>query len=369
MKQATIPHRRGSPVRYVDVLASLRREILGQELQVADRLPTREALAQRFGTTRVTIQKAFDRLAAEGLVRTEGSRGTFVAATRPLVREYALTLPWTEYGAPSAFYNALRREAGRHRRAECHVSAYQGINPHAGHADYQRLRGLVEAHRVTGIIFGSNPRAFPASLEGSPLLTEPHIARVAIEAAADPGGIPSVYPDLSTFRHEALAKLVQAGRRRIAHLLLADPVWQVGREAVRALSESLGLALPDAWLQGAPADTPELARYIVEQWWREPATSRPDALIVHDDNLVPEATRGLAAAGARVPDEIAVVAHTNFPYPTPSAVPVTRLGYDIRRLMEICFERLDQQRRGDTLEALTLLPPVWAEDAEGSGFV
>ncbi len=44
---------------------------------------------------------------------------------------------------------------------------------------------------------------------------------------------------------------------------------------------------------------------------------RPDGLVITDDNLVPDLTAGLAESGVKD----VVVAHTNFPHPTPSAVP------------------------------------------------
>ena len=56
---------------------------------------------------------------------------------------------------------------------------------------------------------------------------------------------------------------------------------------------------------------------------------RPDGLIVTDDNLLTSASEGLLAAGVRVPEEVSVVALTNFPNLVPSAVPVTRIGFDI----------------------------------------
>ena len=54
-----------------------------------------------------------------------------------------------------------------------------------------------------------------------------------------------------------------------------------------------------------------------------PAHDRPDALVITDDNLVPAATAGVLAAGRRVPADLEVVAHANFPHVTPSAVPAS----------------------------------------------
>ncbi len=50
---------------------------------VTDRLPPEEQLAQRFGVNRHTVRRAIATLAADGLVRAERGRGTFVNATAP----------------------------------------------------------------------------------------------------------------------------------------------------------------------------------------------------------------------------------------------------------------------------------------------
>ena len=97
---------------------------------------------------------------------------------------------------------------------------------------------------------------------------------------------------------------------------------------------------------------------------------RPDALVIADDNLVPELTTGLAESGVPVrrgsepqqTGDLVVVAHTNFHYPTPSAVPVTRLGYDIRELVMVCMERIDQQRRGEIPPAHTYIKAVFEDE-------
>ena len=87
---------------------------------------------------------------------------------------------------------------------------------------------------------------------------------------------------------------------------------------------------------------------------------RPDALIISDDNLVEHATAGIVAAGIGVPGDCAIVAHCNFPWPTPSALPMRRLGYDAREVIRVALESIDRQRRGEP--AGTLVVPARFED-------
>jgi DNA-binding LacI/PurR family transcriptional regulator len=73
-------------------------------------------------------------------------------------------------------------------------------------------------------------------------------------------------------------------------------------------------------------------------------TERPDALLITDDNLIEPVTAGLVAAGVRVPDDLEIVAHCNFPWPAPTHLPITRVGYNVRRLLADCIASIDRQR-------------------------
>lgn len=85
-----------------------------------------------------------------------------------------------------------------------------------------------------------------------------------------------------------------------------------------------------------------------------------------DDNLVPDATAGLVAAGVRVPDDLEVVAHANFPYVTPSAVLAKRFGYDIHRIFNTCVNIIEQLRRGEAVPQVTPLPAYLDDELEGA---
>ena len=81
---------------------------------VSDRLPAEGELAERFGVNRHTVRRAIAALAADGLVRAERGRGTFVNGSVPRLGY--------EVGARTRFAaNVLaqsRRPAGRLIRAE-----------------------------------------------------------------------------------------------------------------------------------------------------------------------------------------------------------------------------------------------------------
>ncbi len=64
---------------YVQIAASLARDIAERRYQPFDRLPTEHALMERFGVSRITVRQAIARLIFQGLAVAKQGKGTFVA--------------------------------------------------------------------------------------------------------------------------------------------------------------------------------------------------------------------------------------------------------------------------------------------------
>jgi GntR family transcriptional regulator len=64
---------------YHQVFSSLRDQITGGDYQKADALPSEIDLAEDFGVSRITVRRALEELAANGLVTREQGSGTFVS--------------------------------------------------------------------------------------------------------------------------------------------------------------------------------------------------------------------------------------------------------------------------------------------------
>jgi DNA-binding LacI/PurR family transcriptional regulator len=117
------------------------------------------------------------------------------------------------------------------------------------------------------------------------------------------------------------------------------------------------------WVQRLAATHPEHARECAHLMFNANQDERPDALMIRDDNLVEHTILGLLDAGIRVPQDLEIVAHCNFPPPTPSVVPLTRLGFDTRRILTTAMSTLDRLRRGKVGRS-TLIPAEFESDVE-----
>ena len=89
-------------------------------------------------------------------------------------------------------------------------------------------------------------------------------------------------------------------------------------------------------------------RNLARLLFREGQRDRPDAVIVADDNLLEPITLGIRDAKMRVPRDVLVLSHCNFPWPTRSAVPVIRLGWNTRGILELALDVLTRTRGSAT---------------------
>lgn len=127
--------------------------ISGGRLAVGSRLPSCRALARELGSNPSTVDRAIQRLAEEGLVRTSPRRGTFVAATEPPRLDVigSLTEDMDRLVARAAASGLAmdeikqRFEDALHRASRQPAVVFVECNPH----DLDRMAGLVE--NATGI--------------------------------------------------------------------------------------------------------------------------------------------------------------------------------------------------------------------------
>lgn len=73
--------RHGPPI-YARIEADLRRAIADGEWSVGSRIPSEDALCQRYGVSRMTVRQALDRMVVAGLLVKRHGVGTFVSRSK-----------------------------------------------------------------------------------------------------------------------------------------------------------------------------------------------------------------------------------------------------------------------------------------------
>lgn len=314
------------------LLAALRSRIVEGQFGPGERLPTRVELLEEYNVSTLTLQKALDRLIVEGFLVTRGRAGTFVTDRPPHLHHFALVFPHRDTeGTPwPRFWTALASEAQRiSQRGRQRLAIHYSMYGHRDTREYRELRQAVRSHLFAGLLFCSPPR----DLLDSSIVREGPAARVSIGHAGDPD-IAVIQLESTGFIDKALDHLRARGRRRIA-MITATTVHTSEHEQahLRRAVEARGLTLHPWWVQALDATRPQWAYPCAQLLMQADRPERPDGLIIANDNLVESASGGLVAAGVRVPDDVDVVAHCNFPWPTPSVLPIERLGYDARDVL------------------------------------
>lgn len=337
------------PVVSEGVLCDLRARIVDGQYPVGARMPTRRDLWQKYRTTPVTLQRVFRQLMAEGFVVARGRDGTYVADRPPHLTRFTLVFPYRD--RPDRpwpkFWHALAAEAGEVTRTNGHEVTLSFGNERQQDAEiYNRLQADVVARRVAGLIFVTRP----FYLRGSPVLETPGVPRVAIASKTEPPNVRAVEvsPDMLD---EAIGRVQARGARRIAMV--------VGQGQVTFAAEALrrrGVDVPSYWVQAAGLGDLVGAAHAAQLLMSAPRSRRPDGLVIADDNLVPAVTAALAESRIRVPGDLKVIGHANFPHVTPSAMPIERIGCDVRDVLRLCLAQLDAQRGGPALPDVVTVP-------------
>ncbi len=336
-----------------EILRELKADIIGGRMPPGSPVPPREELLVRFGTSWQTLQSAMNTLIKDGFIKAKRFSGTVVAERPPHLFNYGL-VSYVPFSA-SLFNVALRQAASEiEQERHCRFTSYYYGEGRAQSEGFRALVADVSARRLAGLIF-INP---PNDLEGTPVLSQPDLPLVLNSGPDMDGRLHSIYFPHDKFMERAVDHLVGLGRHRIAVIgaFLGHP--KIDEDVAYLAKRKVGR--PDL-VQSCSLRSGS-AHQIALLLCRLSKKDRPDGLIISDDNLVEEATAGLAKSGLRIPQDIHVVAHCNFPARAPSCVPVTRLGLDCRDLLLRDLECMDAQRQGRRTALLAEMPVVFESE-------
>ena len=344
------------------IIDHVKAEICSGALKPGERLPPRAAYERRFETTPNTVQRAFTRLAEEGFIESFPRRGTFVVANPPHLSNYALLIYSKRVPGQwqNLFWETLDRLAGELTRTTHRtVTVRPCIAPEFHSQEYEELLAEVAAQKLAGLIFCFTPEL----AVDTPLLNTPGLPAVSLYHTDRPR-IPTIGFHSRQFWQRAFEHLYASGRRRIA-VVCAPGLHSWTEQSLPDLAAEFGLSIDASHVQSVDLLHPEWTDNLVQLLLRGPASERPDGLVVADDNLLDHACRGLIKSGLRLPDDLEVIGHTNFPSTGTDILPVRRLGYDIRQLLLTAMDEIDRLRRGEEVAERMMLPALFAGEQAG----
>jgi len=326
-------------------------------------------MQQIYGASDVTIRRAVHYLRDHEFIETRERSGMFVAEHPPCMCTIGIVMPYDFQRDRSQYLIALENEV-KHlaetqassnglKRKFVFFSEIEGP-PEDTRIHHLQLFNAVESELVGGLFFPGPPLRF----RDTAVLNNPNVPCVGTVYFPMPGMMRLSMSPLSVVK-KALQILASRGRRRVALITVHGQGGTDGRsDEFVSLAATYGLESHLWWVLGTAPSTPGWARNCTELLFRNRRRNEvPDAVIIGDDNLVPAATAGIAAANVRVPDEVEVVAHTNFPWPTRSEVQAIRIGLDIRRMLAIAVDLIERKRNGDGTPDLINIEPCLEGEA------
>lgn len=328
--------------------------LISGKLPPGARLPTREELVARHGGSKSSMQAALRQLQRDGFIVSRGRHGTFVADQPPHLHQIALAFD----AAPNSshwphFYRAVLTVA--ESLPGLRFKTYFDTHYDEHSPGTASLLADVAAHRLAGAILlmgKGNLSRYLGRLAPLPLVGT---------GAAATHPFPLVNLNGETLLERALTAIAAAGRRRVALLHVPHNPGDPWGDTAQRLLRRHGLLCHPWWrLEATPAGPHNVAA-LVQLLLQGSPDERPDALLVLDDNLVPAASRGVAAMGFTT-DDLLVLGHANFPLVTEAVVPVRRLGWHLGDMLRTCLALLSAQRAGQQVPVTTELPVCFADE-------
>ncbi len=350
--------REHSKDKFENVIETLRDGIINGDYRPGYRLPSMSKISEDMGIAVSTVQRGLSRLAEDGYVVMGARRhGTFVAKNLPYLCNYGLVT--SAKSQWSRMHMAIQRAADMCQNDTMRFYEYL-TSSQAGHRKaITRLCRDILNRRVGGLIFTGSL----TDIECTPILEQKTIPCVRGHSLPE-CDIPAVCMDLlESFPNRAVEYLTSKGCRRIAHLMITNENRPL-QEIVQWLRKT-GIEVRPYWVHSIyPQFTDETTANVVNVLMQLEGDKRPDALIIHDDNLIDHATAGLMAAGVRVPDDLEVLTHYNYPAPASTVLPMTRLGFDCRIFLRKCVELIEVQRQGGTPPPVTYIPAIFESELD-----
>ena len=345
-------------LKHIQIYREIRSRIVNGTHTPGSRLPTRIELEDRYGVSSNTIQKALNRLIADGFVEARGREGTFVVQNPPHLSNIALLFPHEESETRKhQFWKSLLLDI-----ETCQEISGTRVQPLFGFEYWRNIkihRKLIDdvhEDRLAGLIFADNPHV----LEGTPLLDDPGVARVSTMSSFVYPNIPIVTSDQKSFVNKALDYLLSCGRSRPAFLSWFVPDSFLNH--FRSTARRRKMEVRTEWIQAVDPDSVHWVKNVLRLLMKMNGSDLPDSLIIGDSNMLELATRTLKAMGYKGKDDLTIVGRSSFPWIAKSHLPVRRLGVEANRFLGICVDLIRQQRNGITPPRETFLPALFEDE-------
>lgn len=348
----------GTPL-YQQVATHIRSQIVSGQMPVGTQLAPHRQLAEQYGVSVITINKALSGLVSEGVLHSRVGRGTFVAV-RPAPVEGTRTermLGFVLRDLNSPFFSLIAHAAQQRADAVGYGLLFSSSSNRLDHeeAQIQRFRDL----GAQGLIIVSMSRTYRPN-DAIRALDEAAIPYVMV-SYTEGEDVPFVGLDLDRAGYLVGQHLVALGRTRFGYV--GDKFGSImfdlrGGGYRRAVAEH-GLHVDPAFVFEYPFEgewNDYRSGYLVGQHVAS-LHVQPDAMFFHNDIGALGFEDALLDAGVRVPHDIAIVGLDDVELASRARVPLTTIRQPTDRIGALAVDTVLARLRGEHPPVRQLLAP------------
>ncbi len=296
---------------YQQIVSYFEGEIMEGRLKPGARLPATTELSKMFNVNPDTVQQSLKQLADRGFVSRTPGRGTFIrkgisSRTLALIFKHSLFID-EEISFYSSYLNDLVVLGEKEHWNLRFFLVSENLNPEdaSGEKGFVDLKKAINDGEVRAVVeFCSNPSVQDYLRNECPV----------------PVSFSDVTVDMPGFLRRGLDYLRDRGYRKVAVLTAGYPELQAVLKSYRQQHGEMELSL----YRSDKADHREGYQLIRQVYAKE----APEALLITNDRVFTGAWYYLLEKGIRVPQDLAVLTHTNKGREPMSHVPLTRLEID-----------------------------------------
>ena len=344
---------------YQQVAAHLRRQITSGEMPVGTQLQPHRRLAEHYGVSIMTINKALSGLVSEGVLHSRVGRGTFVAV-RPNPREEPKTdklLGFVLRDLNSPFFSLIAHAAQQRADAAGYGLLFSSSSNRLDREEAQigRFREL----GAQGLIIVSMSRTYKLSdsIRALDAVRLPYVMVSYIEGA----DVPFIGLDLDRAGYLAGEHLAMHGRKTFGYLgdKFGSAMFELRGGGYRRAVEEQGFFVDPAFTFEYPYEgewNDYRSGFAVGQHIAALPTL-PEAMFVHNDFGAVGLEDGLLAAGVKVPQQVAIVGLDDIELAARARVPLTTIRQPADRIGTMAVETLLARLAGERPPVRQLLEP------------
>ncbi|MGE5614682.1 MAG: GntR family transcriptional regulator [Bacillota bacterium] len=332
--------------KYSRLKEFLREEILMGNIKPGEKIPSENALSEKFSLSRQTVRKAISILANEGYLYTVHGKGTFCrdrSAGRNESRNIGVVTTYiSEYIFPKLIqgidrvlsengYSIILKNTGNSSEKEANC-----LDDLLG----KDIGGMI-VEPTKSALFSSNLKYYEALGKNNIPYVFIHGSYLGLEDK------PQVVLDDEAGEYLAVDYLVKLGHKKIAGIFKADDIQGINRHKgyARALAEN-GLVYDPGmvvWFHTEDREEKPLAaiKHLAE------SGSGIDAVAAYNDEIAVRVCRQLAESGLRVPEDISVIGFDDSYLAESGSVKLTTVAHPKERLGEAAAELLLELMKRD----------------------